>query len=65
MERQFYLDLAARSLRMPIGADLVLNEQAEPEAVRMDGWDDAALVPSGVVLFGNLPTKSFNEAMLS
>lgn len=37
MERRFYLDLAARALRMPIGADLVLNEQADPEAVRMDG----------------------------
>jgi uroporphyrinogen-III decarboxylase len=37
MNRQFYLDLAARGLRMPIGADLVLNEQPEPESVRRDG----------------------------
>lgn len=31
------LDLAARKLRMPIGADLVLDEQDDPEAVRLDG----------------------------
>ncbi len=33
----YYLDLAARSVRMPIGADLTLNEQPDPEAARMDG----------------------------
>jgi hypothetical protein len=37
MIRQFYLDLAARGLRMPIGADLVMHEESEPEKVRSDG----------------------------
>ena len=37
MNRQFYLDLAARGLCMPIGTDLVMNEESEPEKVRNDG----------------------------
>jgi len=37
MSRDFYLSLAARGVRFPIGADLVLAEQADPEAVRHDG----------------------------
>jgi hypothetical protein len=37
MDRQFYLDLAARGLRMPIGADLVMHEESEPEKVRNHG----------------------------
>jgi uroporphyrinogen-III decarboxylase len=30
MERQFYLDLAASGLRMPIGADLILHQHDDP-----------------------------------
>ena len=37
MNREFYLDLAARGLRMPIGTDLVMHEESEPEKVRNDG----------------------------
>ena len=37
MKRQFYLDLARSGLRMPIGADLVLHEQPNPDAVVRDG----------------------------
>jgi uroporphyrinogen-III decarboxylase len=37
MERKFYLDLAAGGLRMPIGAHLVLHEQADPDAIVLDG----------------------------
>jgi uroporphyrinogen-III decarboxylase len=37
MERSFYLDLAADGLRMPIGADLVLHEHDDPEAILLDG----------------------------
>ena len=37
MDRQFYLDLAARGLRMPVGTDLVMHEESEPEKVRNDG----------------------------
>jgi hypothetical protein len=35
--RSLYLDLAARGLRMPVAADLVLNEEFEPEQVRHNG----------------------------
>lgn len=37
MDRKFYLDLAARGLRMPIGTDLVMHEESEPEKVRNHG----------------------------
>ncbi|MEN6605767.1 MAG: uroporphyrinogen decarboxylase family protein [Bryobacteraceae bacterium] len=37
MERQFYIDLAASHLRMPIGTDLVLHEQPDPESILLDG----------------------------
>jgi hypothetical protein len=37
MDRQFYLDLARTGLRMPIGADLVLHEQPNPDAIIRDG----------------------------
>ncbi len=33
MDRSYYLDLARTGLRMPIGADLVLHEHADPEAI--------------------------------
>jgi hypothetical protein len=58
MNRQFYLDLAARGLRMPIGADLVMHEEGEPEKARNNGvalgrviertarrWDTPLAVP--------------------
>lgn len=35
--RSFFLDLAARGVRMPIGTDLVLSECPHPEAVKLDG----------------------------
>lgn len=37
MQRSFYLDLACRGLAMPIGADLVLREQPDPDSVLCDG----------------------------
>ena len=37
MNRDLYLRLAATGLRMPIGTDLVLHEQPDPEAVMRDG----------------------------
>ena len=37
MERQYYLDLAAQGLSMPIGADLVLHQYPDPEAIALDG----------------------------
>jgi uroporphyrinogen-III decarboxylase len=37
MDRQYYLDLAARGVRMPIGTDLVLHEHGDPEEIMRDG----------------------------
>ncbi|MGA8727291.1 MAG: uroporphyrinogen decarboxylase family protein [Terracidiphilus sp.] len=37
MDRQYYLNLASGGLRMPIGTDLVMHEESEPEKVRNDG----------------------------
>ncbi len=37
MDRSLYLDLARKGLRMPIGADLVLHEKPDPDAVVRDG----------------------------
>ena len=36
MNRDFYLNLARTGLRMPIGADLVLHEEPDPAATRLD-----------------------------
>ena len=37
MSRGYYLELARRGLRMPIGTDLVLHEHADAEAILLDG----------------------------
>ncbi|MCC7203742.1 MAG: hypothetical protein IT441_01575 [Phycisphaeraceae bacterium] len=37
MDRQYYLDLAAQGLRMPIGTDLVLHERADAQQTVVDG----------------------------
>ncbi|MDD4153388.1 MAG: uroporphyrinogen decarboxylase family protein [bacterium] len=37
MDRQYYLDLAAKGLCMPIGADLILHEHEDAEAILLDG----------------------------
>ena len=37
MDRQYYLDLAASGLRMPIGTHLVLHEHPDHEAILLDG----------------------------
>ena len=37
MQRSYYLDLAARGHRTPVGADLVLHEKPDPDAVKRDG----------------------------
>jgi uroporphyrinogen-III decarboxylase len=36
MERSYYLDLARRGLRMPIGTDLLLHENPNPEEIKHD-----------------------------
>lgn len=35
--RQYFVDLAGDGLRMPIGVDLVLHEQSDPEEILRDG----------------------------
>lgn len=37
MNRRYYLDLAARGLRMPIGTHLVLHRHPDPHAIELDG----------------------------
>jgi len=37
MDHQYYLDLAKRGIAVPIGTDLVMHEEPEPEKVRNDG----------------------------
>ncbi len=37
MPPNYYLDLAASGMRMPIGADLLLHEEEDPEAAARDG----------------------------
>ncbi len=44
VERSCYLELAARGLRMPIGAHLVLHEQPDPDAIIVDGERLGAVV---------------------
>lgn len=44
MDRQYYLDLAASGLRMPIGTHLVLHEHADHEVIPNDGLRLGALI---------------------
>lgn len=37
MDRQYYIDLATRGLRMPVGTDLVLHEYLDPQAIVESG----------------------------
>lgn len=52
MTREFYLELAARGLRMPIGTDLVLGEEHEPEKVRNDGPSLARVIERAAQRWG-------------
>lgn len=52
MDRNFYLDLAASGLRMPIAADLVLHEQEDPEAIARDGAALGAVIIATAQRFG-------------
>jgi uroporphyrinogen-III decarboxylase len=46
MPSEFYLDLAAQGLRMPIGADLVLHEHPSPDNILLDGQRLGGIVES-------------------
>jgi uroporphyrinogen-III decarboxylase len=44
MERSFYLDMAARGMRLPVATHLVLHENPDPEAILLDGKRLAAVM---------------------
>ena len=52
MDRQYYLDLAAAGLRMPIGTHLVLHEHADHESIVRDGRRLGAVVEESARRFG-------------
>ena len=53
MNRQFYLDLAAGGLRLPIGTHLVHHSQADPKAIELDGRRLGAVVLAAAQRFGS------------
>jgi uroporphyrinogen-III decarboxylase len=70
MNRHFYLDLARSGLRMPIGADLVLQEQADPERIARDGRalgkviEETARRYSAPLAFGHMDLMLEKTALL-
>lgn len=52
MKREFYMEMAASALRMPIGTHLVLQEHADPEAVVLDGHRLGGVVEEAARQFG-------------
>lgn len=52
MERQFYLDLAHRGLRMPIGTDLVLHEKPDVAEILVDGYRLGQVVEEAALRYG-------------
>lgn len=52
MNRQYFLDLAAREPRFPIGTDLALHEERDPHAVRNNGAALASVVESAARRWG-------------
>lgn len=71
MNRQFYLDLAAAGLRMPIGTHLVLHEHADHQAIVQDGErlgrvvEEAARRFRTPLAFPLMDLKLEKEALLS
>lgn len=52
MSRASFLALAAQNLRMPIGADLILHQQRDPEAVLLDGRRLGDVIAQAARTFG-------------
>lgn len=52
MDKQFYLDLAHRGVRMPIATHLVLHEHPDPEAILLDGERLARVMVDTAERFG-------------
>ncbi|MCX7017835.1 MAG: uroporphyrinogen decarboxylase family protein [bacterium] len=51
MERQFYIDLANKGLRMPIGTDLVLHEKPDAAAIILDGERLGGIIEEAAVRY--------------
>lgn len=51
MSRQYFLDLAAKNLRMPIGTDLVLHQHTDPAAILLDGARLGRVIAEAANLF--------------
>jgi len=71
MDRKFYLDLAASGLCMPVGADLVLREHADHQAILCDGARLGAVIKEAADRFGTplalpiMDLKLEKQALLS
>ncbi|MDI1336898.1 MAG: hypothetical protein PSU94_12015 [Lacunisphaera sp.] len=52
MSRAYFLELAARHLRMPIGADLGLHQHHDPAALLLDGARLGDVIAEAAVSFG-------------
>jgi hypothetical protein len=52
MSRPYLLELAARKLRMPIGADVVLHQHPDPDAILLDGARLGAVIAEAARTFG-------------
>ncbi len=52
MSRASFLALAAQNLRMPIGADLILHQQPDPEAILLDGRRLGDVIAQAARTFG-------------
>lgn len=52
MSRAYFLELAARNLRMPIGADLVLHQHPDPAAILLDGPRLGDVIAEAAASFG-------------
>lgn len=53
MQRDFYLDLAAKGHRTPVGADLVLHEKSDPQTVKHHGEQLGAVIAEAAQRYGS------------
>ena len=51
MKREYYLDLAAKGLRTPIGADLILHEKPDHAAILLDGKRLAGVMMEAATIY--------------
>jgi len=51
MKREYYLELAAKGLRAPVGTDLILHERPDPAAILLDGKRLAGVMMDAAVAY--------------